>query len=388
MRRILLLVPLLFFTLHAGSVMAQKAATGKAHPVKPLIVGFSTSSLDVVKRENPRWVKSYIDFWDLIAQELKRPYVFTAMPFEEIMKAIEEGSVDITAVPVIVSAEREERFDLSTPLSSGRLAVATQYKIWDHPWLSFVQIFFSLTTLKVILMLMSALVLVGLIAWLIERKENPEDFGRGMLRGIGTGIFWAGSTLASGICLGISMKTTAGRILGLAWMVVCVITFGAVIASLTYYLGAQQFSGWTIDTNGLKRMRIGVFRTSAQVQIIEKLGIRYSPCDNTDECVTALMHRKIDGFVYDEGYLRYLSETRYRGKLSVYATDLKPYRRAFAMAKDSPLRKPFNVALLKIMDRTMGETVINQLDLSQYLKAKTPNLMEEKRRYGAGRGKR
>lgn len=90
MRRISVLI-LLSFTLQAGWVMAQNAETRQPYPGKPLIVGFSTSSLDVVKRENPRWLKSYIDFWDLIAQELKRPYVFKAMPFEEILKALREG---------------------------------------------------------------------------------------------------------------------------------------------------------------------------------------------------------------------------------------------------------------------------------------------------------
>jgi Bacterial extracellular solute-binding proteins, family 3 len=95
-----------------------------------------------VKHENPRWLKSYIDFWDLITQELKRPYVFKPMPFEEILKALREGTIDITAVPIAVTASREDIFELSTPLGGGRLAVATRYKVWDHPWLSVIQIFF------------------------------------------------------------------------------------------------------------------------------------------------------------------------------------------------------------------------------------------------------
>ncbi len=368
--------------------MGQNLDPAQAYTGKPLIVGFSSTSLDIVKRENPRWLKSYMDFWDLISHELKRPYEFKPMPFDQILKALQEGTIDITAHPLVATASREELFDLSTPLGGGRLAVATRYQVWDHPWLSAVQIFFSWTTLKVIMMLIVALFVVGTIAWLIERKDNPEYFGQGTARGIGTGIFWAGSTLASGICLGISLKTIKGRILGLFWMVVCVVAFCAVIASLTYYLAAQQYSGWTLDSSKLKQMHLGLFKTSVQVQLIEKLGIRHTPCDNTDECISALLTKKIDGFLYDEGYLRYLSETRYRGRLSVYVTDLRPYRRAFAMPKNSPLRKPFNVALLKAMDRPMGETLINQLDLSQYLRAKPPSPIEEKRRYGAGRGQR
>jgi hypothetical protein len=58
------------------------------------------------------------------------------------------------------------------------------------------------------------------------------------------------------------------------------------------------------------------------------------------------------------------------------------------MPKNSDLRQPFNVALLKVMDRPLGEALINQLDLSQYLQAKPLAPLEESRRYGAGRGKR
>jgi ABC-type amino acid transport substrate-binding protein len=135
-------------------------------------------------------------------------------------------------------------------------------------------------------------------------------------------------------------------------------------------------------------MRLGLFKASVQAQMMERLGIRHIPCDSIDECISALLKKKFDGFMYDEGYLLYLSETRYQGKLSVYPTDLRPYRRAFAMPKDSALRDSFNVALLRVMERPLGEALINQLDLSQYLKARPLNPMEEKRRFGAGRGKR
>lgn len=125
----------------------------------------------MVKRENPRWLKSYIDFWELIAHELKRPCVFRAMPFDEILKALRDGTtIDITAVPLAITASREEAFDLSAPLGGGRLAVATRHKVWDHPLVSAVQIFFSWTTLKVVLLLLGALVLIGIITWI----EAPE----------------------------------------------------------------------------------------------------------------------------------------------------------------------------------------------------------------------
>jgi polar amino acid transport system substrate-binding protein len=361
----------------AGWCMAETVRNSPSYPGKPLVIGFSTTSLDVLKDENRKWMNSSTDFWNLIAHELKRPYVFKPMPFEEILRALDDGTIDITAIPIIATADREERFDLSTTLGGARLGVATHYESWDYPWLSAVRIFFSWSIFKVILVLMTALVFMGILMWFVEKRGNPQYSEEGPKRGIGTGIYWAGSTLASGVCLGVGLRTTTGRILGLLWTALCAVAFSAVVASLTYSLGTEGHTSPSIDSNRLKQMHLGVFKGSTTARILEGLGGRYTLCDNSDACVKAFLDRKTDGFMYDEGYLHYLSETRYRGKISVYPTDLKPYRRAFAMPRNSVLRKPFNVALLKVIERPIGEALTKQLDLNAYLRDKPVAKAEE-----------
>jgi polar amino acid transport system substrate-binding protein len=357
--------------------MAENVKNLPSYPGKALVIGFSTTSLDVLKDENRKWMNSSMDFWNLIGHELKRSYIFKPMPFEEIVKALDDGTIDITAIPIIATAEREGRFDLSTTLGGARIGVAMHYAGWDYPWLSAIRIFFSWSIFKVILILLTALVFVGILMWFVEKRGNPQYSEEGPKRGIGTGIYWAGSTLASGVCLGVGLRTTTGRILGLLWTVLCAVAFSAVVASLTYSLGTEGHTSASIDSNRLKHMHLGVFKGSTTARILEGLGGRYTTCDNSDACVKALLDGKTDGFMYDEGYLHYLSETRYRGKISVYPTDLKPYRRAFAMPRDSTLRKPFNVALLKIIERPVGEALTKQLDLNAYLRDKTAGKAEE-----------
>ncbi len=376
MKRTCLLI-LLFVALQAGAAAGEIVKNSPAYSGKPLVIGFSTTSLDVLKDENRKWMNSSRDFWDLIARELKRPYVFKPMPFEEILKALDEGTIDITATPIMATVEREESLDLSTTLGGARLGVATRYEGWEYPWLSAVRIFFSWNIFKVILVLTGILVAVGFAMWLVERKNNPQYSSEGNKRGIGTGIYWAGSTLASGVCLGVSLRTTVGRILGLLWTVVCAVAFSAVVASLTYSLGTDGRAAPSIDSDRLRQMNIGVFRGSISSRILEGLGGRYRLCDNSDACVKELLDKKIDGFMYDEGYLHYLSETRYRGKISVYPTDLMPYRRAFAMPRNSALRKPFNIALLRVIERPVGEALTRQLDLNAYLRDRGPVVRAE-----------
>ncbi len=161
---------ILFIILNAGPVAGETITTSSAYPGKPLVIGFSTTSLDVLKEENRKWLNSYLDFWNLMGQELRRPYTIEAMPFEEIMKALQERTIDVTATPILVTVEREGRFDLSAPLGGARLGVATRYEGWSYPWFSAIRIFFSWSIFKVILVLILALVVLGSIIWFIEKN--------------------------------------------------------------------------------------------------------------------------------------------------------------------------------------------------------------------------
>ncbi len=157
----------------------------------------------------------------------------------------------------------------------------------------------------------------------------------------------------------------------------CAVAFSAVIASLTYSLALDHHAAQRFDSDKLAKMRLGAFKGSTPARLIERIGGSHTPCDSADSCIKDLLSKKTDGFMYDEAFLNYLSETRYRGKISVYPTHLKPYWRAFAMPKNSAMRKPFNVALLKIMERPIGEALIKQLDLGAYTRPKQALPTEE-----------
>jgi polar amino acid transport system substrate-binding protein len=69
-----------------------------------------------------------------------------------------------------------------------------------------------------------------------------------------------------------------------------------------------------------------------------------------EDVLDSLFAIKIEGFLYDEVTLHYYAENKYRDEIAQHPTTLKSLTIAFAMPKNSPLRKPVNVALLKIME--------------------------------------
>lgn len=344
----------------------SNAAAGSLDPAetfteRPLIVAIQYDQTYTTKDKDGNWTGPMVDFWKLIAQELGQPYTFKEMSLSNIMIALAEGTVDVAAITTFINAEREERFDFSTPLGEGRHAVVTPYQPkHEHPWMAAMSVFFSWGTLTVILILLVTLLLLGISIWLIERKRNPEDFGRTRRRGIGAGIYWAGSTLASGLCFGIYLRTLPGRILGLLWMIVCGMALSAVIASLTHSLTDQLQQMQVIEDDDFRYMHLGVKSGSVQMDMLREAGGYYTLFDTDEEAMNAVLNGQVDGYLCFETRANFFANHEYSGRISVYTTKLKAHLYALSMPKESPLRRPINIAVLRLMNDSVWESLLDR----------------------------
>ena len=379
LRAILLMVVLMIG--QTGWAMTAPPDTAEAVLKRPLIVAIQYDQTYTTKDKEGKWAGPMVDLWDLIAQELKQPYTFKEMSLNNIMIALQQGTVDVAAIPAFITAEREMRFDFSTPLGEMRHAVVTPYQTKrEHPWLAAISIFFSWGTFTVILILLATLLLLGISIWLIERKRNPEDFGRTRRRGIGAGIYWAGSTLASGLCFGIYLKTLPGRILGLMWMILCGLALSAVIASLIHSLGDQLQEMQVIQDDELRYMHLAVKRASVQVAILKEAGGYYTLYETDEDAMNAVLKGQVDGYLCLEPRAHFYANHEYSGKISVYSTKLKYNLYALAMPKQSPLRRPVNVAVLRLLDDSVWESILDRYGLERVSsQAGLPSSQESRR---------
>jgi polar amino acid transport system substrate-binding protein len=274
---------------------------------------------------------------------------------------------------MFATAERERLFELSTPLGESRPALLTVYKVkHEHPWIEAVEIFLTWRTVKVISFLLVVVICLGIAMWLIERKENPEDFSKTFFGGAAAGIYWAGSTLASGLCLGINLKTLKGRFFGLVWMMVCALALSAFIASLTHSLTDQLQESQALDETDLRYMNLGVKKGSVQAQSIKERGGYYALFDTDEEAVNAVLRNQIDGYLCPEDRAYHFANYVFNGRVSVYETSLKGYLYCLAMPKGSSLRRPINIAILKLMKNSTWESLMERYGLEKISKQKRP----------------
>jgi len=346
-------------------LFAQTSGNIAAKPGKKLIVGVVEDPPYLMKEKNGEWTGLNVDIWKNVAQELKLDYEFKEMAFKELIDALKNNAIDISIEAFFVVAERQKIFDYSVAFGNTRTAVATLPQKIVHPWWAAVKIFLSWGTLKTVGLICLILCVLGFLFWLIERKTNPDHFGGGTIRGIGTGIYWVGSTLASGVCIGITLKSLTARILGLIWMLVCAITLSALIASLASSLYANRSATDVVDEETLRHMLLGSVSDGAESTILKNIGGKYLLYRDEEEALKALLNGKIEGFFYDEITLHYYKDNDYKNRISVYPTGSRRFSFAFGLPKESPLRRKVNFALLSLIEKPDWVYLLKRYGLKQ-----------------------
>jgi ABC-type amino acid transport substrate-binding protein len=354
----------------APAAPAAGVPSAAPQPQKPLLVGVVTDPPFTYKDRTGNWSGLNVELWQMIARELGREFVLKEMPFKDILTALAAGEIDFSAATIYITEERERSFDFTTSFGSAPLGVAVRPDSDFHPWWAAMRIFFSWGTLQALGSLLLLLLLGGLAIWRIETRHNPDHFGGGRIKGIGTGVYWVGATMASGVCYGVPLKSLPGRLLGLLWMFACAVALSAFTASLASSLTTRHLFSNLLEQETLRQMRLGVVRDDVSQGIVNRLGARSRDYTEEAEAIEALLAREIDGFVFDEITLQYYASSEYRDKLSVLPTDLKRLPFAFGLPKDSPLRKPINAALLRIMDGPVWDSLLRHYGLAENFEPK------------------
>ncbi|MEI6155386.1 MAG: transporter substrate-binding domain-containing protein [Deltaproteobacteria bacterium] len=378
-----LLFLFLLLCLHPAVLFAQSRSDVASPSGKKLIVGILHDPPYLIKENTGEWTGINVDIWKDIAQDLKIDYELKEMTFEGLLEALKTNEIDLAIEAFFILAEREKQIDYSSALGSTRLGLATLPGKIHHPWWMAVSVLLSWGTFRILGTLCLALCMLGFLLWVIERKNNPDHFGGGTLRGIVSGIYWVGSTLASGVCFGVNLKSFPARLLGLVWMLLCAVALSALIASLTSTISANRSMVDIVSDEQLRNMRLGGIRESAESITLKKLGGKYTLYDNETTALNAVLNREIEGFLYDEITLRYYKENDYKEKISISPTGFKRIPFAFGLPNESPLRKKINYALLSLMEKPGWAFLLKRYGLGEnFEEIQLTDMEKRKKRHG------
>ncbi|MGB3776929.1 MAG: transporter substrate-binding domain-containing protein [Tunicatimonas sp.] len=322
-----------------------------------LTVGVAVMPPFVIKDQDKLWDGISVQLWRQMSDELNINYEFREVPQDSLVAMVARGALDVALLGT-VTAEDEQRVDFSHDYFQTTLGVAgsTTQSMGSILEGLFTQRFFN-----IVLGLSILLLIVGTAIWLLERRSNEDNFGgeRNPWQGIGSGFWWAGVTMTT---IGYGDKapiTFWGRAVALLWMLIAMAVTASLTASLVSAVGLG--SGGSINVpNELRSMKVGSIDGTDAAEYLGEERIKFQSYDSVPGGLQAVQQGDLEAFAHSTPVLRYWVNEDSNLSVKVEATDVRPQRYALVLPADSPLREPLNRALLKTVNGSGWQSVLER----------------------------
>jgi ABC-type amino acid transport substrate-binding protein len=266
-----------------------------------------------------------------------------------VISAVQKKDADVGVAAISVTAERERIVDFSQPFYESGLSILVNAQ-GQSSIAALAKALFTPDFLKLMAAVFGILVITGHLVWVFERKSNPEQFPQPYFHGVWESTWWAASTILSGGCDAKGPMAVGGRIVGAAWMLVCIIFITYFTASITTIMTVGQL---TSDINGpsdLPGRRVATVKGSTAEKYLTARHLDTKAFPTIDEAYAALGKKQVDAVVYDAPILLYYIKSSSTTKQKVVGRLFEKQGYGIALQQGSPHRKTINEALLKLRE--------------------------------------
>ena len=337
-----------------GAAAAQEGMAEPQGAPERVRVGIFDRPPFAIRTADGAWLGMGVDLWRMTAEDLGLAYDYVEIDRSAVADALASGQIDL-ALPVDATPALAESHELTLPFFTATLGVASPQQ---SQIMQVVRGFASYQFLRLVGGLSVLLLVVGAIIWLLERRRNTEQFGGGILRGLGDGFWWAGVTLTT---IGYGDKapiTLAGRAVAMLWMLVGLAVSAALTAAVVSMAGADRRS---LDLPEARHgERVGTVAGSTAERFLERAGLGFRSHGSIPEALRALEAGGVDMVAAGAPALEHHVNAMGGVDTSVQTTRLDPQYVSFALPAGSELRQPVNRALLARLTSESGWNVIER----------------------------
>jgi polar amino acid transport system substrate-binding protein len=325
-------------------VMAQDAAPpgGGNHEV---VVAIKEAAPFVIKGADGAWHGISIDLWRHVAEGLRLRYRFAEQPtVQALIDAVATGSADAAISAITVTPARRQQVDFTQPFYSTGLGVAVQAG-GVAGWLPLLRALLSFSFLQAVLALLGIALFVGVLVWLVERREN-DAFGGKPVQGLTHGVWWSAVAMTQAGAAQNAPASVTGRVIAVVWMVASIIALATFTAGITSALTTHRLQGLVRNGDDLRVIRVGAVAVSSTIDYLDGRRIDHRDFASVEDALRSLMAGQIDAVVYDRPLLAWTVHQGFSGaELPTVSFDPQTY--AVALPFNSDLRGPLDVALLE-----------------------------------------
>ena len=333
-----------------------------------IVVGIKLAPPFIIQTKSGDYTGVSLDLWEIIAQELDYNYkikIYKQNEIQKMLKDVENNNIDVCINPLTVTGSRIQRFNFSQPFYTSNLAIAAPLKK-DNSIVVFLKNFFSKRNLIAMSILFLVTCFFGTSIWLVERRKNHLEFRKGLF-GIADGIWWTATVLSSIGPATKSPRTFLGRLIGMLWMFIAIITISLLIGSIASSLTTDKIKSDINSINTLKRTKIGTMDGSSAELFLEN---NYIPIAKNDfetilDGLKAVANNEIQAFIYDEPILKYLIVSeQLNDKVYILPYKLSTDYYSFAFPKKSELTTEINTVIVLETEKIAWKAILEKYNLN------------------------
>jgi ABC-type amino acid transport substrate-binding protein len=366
-KRAFMLMLFLVLALSVTSTSALGEPEGARSRVKPnLIVAVMSAPPYSMQEKDGRWSGITVDLWKEIARIIDVDYQFKKVDMKGLLSGLENGTIDVGATPLSVTAAREEKFDFTDAYfpSTGAVAVnADQQPNLFQLLRSIIQNwrFLAFILLIIVLMITGAGVL-----WILEHRGDSEHYSGKTRKAFGKSLFWSTAVLTGREfpkAIGWSTNppmTFTGRLFGTIWMMLGIILTSLFTATAASILTAKELQGTIHSSDDLRHVTVGTVAPSTFYDYLKERNMRCNHVYNEPiEMLDGLAGHKCDAVVWDRLYLLYFARTRYLNNLVVLNFPVRQDFLAIPLKKGSDPSRSINRAMLHVIESSKWQEILS-----------------------------
>ena len=316
-----------------------------------IVVGTMRVPPFVLRSDDGQWSGLSIDLWKQIAADLNIPFEFREYDYDlaGLLDAVERRQIDAAVAAIPVTLEGEARFDFTHPYFAAGLGIAVHTEPHGG-MLATLSSFFTYQVVAAIAALFGLLLFVGLLIWLLERRQKTH-FDPRPLHGIADGVWWAAVTMTT---TGYGDKvpvTFRGRALALVWMFASIFLVTLFTATLASSFVVGRLKTGINGPGDLARARVAGVAGTAGEQWLNAQGLAARSYPFVIQATKSLQRGDVQALVYERAILGHMIKEYGWRDLQVLPHILAVRDYAIALPTDSRFKEPINRALLKIVHR-------------------------------------
>lgn len=324
-----------------------------------LRVGTKLAPPFVIKEDDGSWSGISIDLWETIARENNWNFEYIETDLQSLIDSTATGHFDVAVAALTINQSREAVVDFTHNYFATGLGIAARTQATGL--LALIGNLFSFRFFQAVAGLAIILLLFGLLVWLFERRENPEQFGGKAWKGIGSGFWWSAVTMTT---VGYGDKapvTVGGRIIALIWMFMALIVISSFTAAIASALTVNQLTSVIDSPDDLYDASVVTVANSSSADFLTGRDITYREVITIESAINAIYDDETDAVVYDIPIMQYLMKQRDGEKVKILPQAFKKLFYGFAVPENNDeLLEQIDLKLLDITSRPEWQEILKE----------------------------